>query len=171
MTWFIAAALGATGAVVLLRAVSWYVSRRGKSQLARIIHETRQTQTQDANARLAAITQLIEKLSRDDTTAQNRLALQAFLITSRNRWTLPLRHAIQAQDLTEGVQLNNFFHWADSDDRPVPDLLEITEDQDTGAAVRQLSVGFDSIFRKLGPPPEGLAELEPVRDSGGGTER
>ncbi len=52
-----------------------------------------------------------------------------------------------------------------------PDLLEITENQDTGQAVRHLAVGFDDLFRALGPPPEGLARLEPTGSGDGGTER
>lgn len=52
-----------------------------------------------------------------------------------------------------------------------PDLLEITENQDTGRAVRHLAVGFDELFRALGPPPDGLAELEPTGSGDGGTER
>ncbi|GGX53718.1 hypothetical protein GCM10010298_17180 [Streptomyces microflavus] len=54
---------------------------------------------------------------------------------------------------------------------PAPDLFELTENQDTGAAVRQLSHGFDELFKSLGPPPPGLRQLTPVPDGGGGTER
>ncbi|WP_374225208.1 SAV_6107 family HEPN domain-containing protein [Streptomyces sp. ISL-98] len=54
---------------------------------------------------------------------------------------------------------------------PAPDLFELTENQDTGAAVRQLSHGFDELFKALGPPPPGLRQLQPVPDGGGGTER
>ncbi|MFJ5217199.1 hypothetical protein ACIP98_21055 [Streptomyces sp. NPDC088354] len=56
-------------------------------------------------------------------------------------------------------------------DRPAPDLVEITQNEDTGAAVRQLAGGFDTLFRALGPPPDGLAGLEPMHGGGGGTER
>ncbi|MFJ8668189.1 SAV_6107 family HEPN domain-containing protein [Streptomyces sp. NPDC093600] len=55
--------------------------------------------------------------------------------------------------------------------RPTPDLLELTENQDTGAAVRHLSQGFDALFKALGPPPPGLRHREPVADGGGGTQR
>ncbi|WP_414720372.1 SAV_6107 family HEPN domain-containing protein [Streptomyces sp.] len=52
--------------------------------------------------------------------------------------------------------------------RPAPDLLELTENQDTGAAVRHLSLGFDELFRALGPPPPGIKQRQPVPDGGGG---
>ncbi|MGW4080377.1 SAV_6107 family HEPN domain-containing protein [Streptomyces asiaticus] len=55
--------------------------------------------------------------------------------------------------------------------RATPDLLELTENQDTGAAVRHLSQGFDELFRALGPPPPGLMQRQPVADGGGGTKR
>ncbi len=54
---------------------------------------------------------------------------------------------------------------------PAPDLFELSENQDTGAAVRQLSHGFDELFKSLGPPPPGLKQLIPAPDGGGGTER
>ncbi|WP_165914456.1 SAV_6107 family HEPN domain-containing protein [Streptomyces sp. AcE210] len=52
---------------------------------------------------------------------------------------------------------------------PAPDLMELTENQDTGAAVRHLSRGFDELFRALGPPPPALRQREPVAGGGGGT--
>ncbi|MFI5655343.1 SAV_6107 family HEPN domain-containing protein [Streptomyces anulatus] len=54
---------------------------------------------------------------------------------------------------------------------PAPDLFELSENQDTGSAVRQLSHGFDELFKSLGPPPPGLKQLIPAPDGGGGTER
>lgn len=54
---------------------------------------------------------------------------------------------------------------------PVPDLFELAENQDAGTAVRQLSHGFDELFKALGPPPPGLKQLQSVPDGGGGTER
>lgn len=52
-----------------------------------------------------------------------------------------------------------------------PDLLEVSENQDTGAAVRHLSQGFDDLFRALGPPPPGMRQRQSVSDGGGGTAR
>lgn len=54
---------------------------------------------------------------------------------------------------------------------PVTDLLELTENQDTGAAVRHLSHGFDELFKALGPPPPGLNQRQSVAGGGGGTAR
>ncbi|MFF8951925.1 SAV_6107 family HEPN domain-containing protein [Streptomyces sp. NPDC014940] len=54
---------------------------------------------------------------------------------------------------------------------PAPDLLELTENQDTGAAVRHLSHGFDELFKALGPPPPGLKQQQSVVGGGGGTAR
>ncbi|REE61308.1 hypothetical protein BX257_3880 [Streptomyces sp. 3212.3] len=54
---------------------------------------------------------------------------------------------------------------------PAPDLMELTENQDTGEAVRQLGHSFDELFRTLGPPPPGVKQQEPVPGGGGGTAR
>lgn len=54
---------------------------------------------------------------------------------------------------------------------PSADLLELTENQDTGAAVRHLSHGFDELFKALGPPPPGLKQRQSVAGGGGGTAR
>ncbi|MFE9168246.1 SAV_6107 family HEPN domain-containing protein [Streptomyces kebangsaanensis] len=54
---------------------------------------------------------------------------------------------------------------------PATDLLELTENQDTGAAVRHLSHGFDELFKALGPPPPGLKQRQSVAGGGGGTSR
>jgi hypothetical protein len=50
----------------------------------------------------------------------------------------------------------------------VPDLLEVSENLNTGSAVRHLSHGFDDLFRALGPPPPGLRSQQSVSDGGGG---
>ncbi|MFF1843082.1 hypothetical protein ACFVW9_15215 [Streptomyces sp. NPDC058217] len=59
----------------------------------------------------------------------------------------------------------------DEPSAPVPDLLDVTENVETGRAVAHLAQGFDELFRALGPPPEGLAELEPTSSGDGGTAR
>ncbi|MFE1267539.1 SAV_6107 family HEPN domain-containing protein [Streptomyces sp. NPDC058758] len=55
--------------------------------------------------------------------------------------------------------------------RVAPDLLEVSENQDTGSAVRHLAQGFDDLFKALGPPPPGIRQKESVSDGGGGTIR
>lgn len=56
---------------------------------------------------------------------------------------------------------------------PPPGLVELTENEHTGAAVRHLAQGFEDLFRALGPPPSGLKYDSglPVSDGGGGTKR
>ncbi|WP_409000380.1 SAV_6107 family HEPN domain-containing protein [Streptomyces europaeiscabiei] len=54
---------------------------------------------------------------------------------------------------------------------PAPDLLELGENQDTGAAVRHLSHGFNELFKALGPPPPGLNQRQSAAGGGGGTAR
>lgn len=52
------------------------------------------------------------------------------------------------------------------------DLMSLAEDEETVSGVRHVHEGFDSLFRALGPPPDGgRAELEPVGRGDGGTER
>ncbi|MFE3738983.1 hypothetical protein [Streptomyces sp. NPDC059134] len=50
-------------------------------------------------------------------------------------------------------------------------LLELAENQEAGTAVRHLGEGFDTLFRRLGPPPDMTTELEPSVRGDGGTER
>lgn len=53
---------------------------------------------------------------------------------------------------------------------PRTDLMEVTDNEHTGAAVRHLAEGFDDLFRSLGPPPPALFQDNevPAADGGGG---
>ncbi|GGN51641.1 hypothetical protein GCM10012285_41960 [Streptomyces kronopolitis] len=51
-----------------------------------------------------------------------------------------------------------------------PDLLSVAQDEQAVAGVVRMHEGLDSLFRALGPPPEGgLSELQRVDSGSGGT--
>lgn len=78
-----------------------------------------------------------------------------------------------ARVLVEQTQHGTVVHAKGAGDAayPTSDLLEIAENQETGTAMRNLGESFDTLFRRLGPPPDSLTELEATGRGGGGTER
>lgn len=130
----------------------------------------RLTPQEEAVARLAAqdsiLTPQEQVVAREAARGLTNAEIAASLVLSQKTIEYHLTNIYRKLNLRSRRQLVRAV-----DSRPAPDLLEVTQNEVTGVAVRHLAEGFDELFKKLGPPPDELTALEPTGRGGGGTKR
>ncbi|MEU2674808.1 hypothetical protein ABZ622_39460 [Streptomyces sp. NPDC007164] len=167
MEVFIAALLGVGGGVAAT--IATLAFRLAKHGAVRHEEPRRLTLKSSGNVRIQVVTDDDDVLARF-AALKRRLEADKSLPSRLNQ-----RHELaQLQAEVGAALLAQLHHNVGAVIRVgqrVPDLMDVTESVEAGQAVSHLAQGFDDLFRALGPPPAGLAKLEPTGSGDGGTAR